>query len=40
MFDIPMVQRIAFDEEFYELVTYLEEHRDRYVHFILYGTEE
>lgn len=39
MFNIPMVQRIGFDEEFYELVTYLEEHRDRYVHFILYGTE-
>lgn len=40
MFDIPTVQRIAFDEEFYELVTYLEEHRDKYVQFILHGREE
>ena len=40
MFDIPTVQRISFDEEFYELVTYLEEHRDKYVHFILHGREE
>ena len=40
MFDIPTVQRLAFEEEFYELVAYLEEHRDKYVHFILHGREE
>lgn len=40
MFDIPTVQRLAYDEGFYELVTYLEEHRDKYVHFILRGREE
>jgi len=40
MFDIPTVQRIAFDEEFYELVTYISEHRDKYVRFILHGREE
>lgn len=37
MFDIPMVQRLAFDRGFYELVTYLEENRKEYVHFILTG---
>ena len=37
MFDIRMVQRIANDMEFYELVVYLEEHRHEYVHFILTG---
>lgn len=40
MFDIPTVQRIAFDEGFYELVTYLEEHREKYVQFILHGREK
>lgn len=37
MFDVKMVQRIAYDMEFYELVTYLEEHRREYAHFILTG---
>ncbi|CAB1255235.1 conserved protein of unknown function [Ruminococcaceae bacterium BL-6] len=37
MFDIHAVQRIAYDMEFYELVTYLEEHRREYAHFILTG---
>lgn len=37
MFDITMVQRLAFDRGFYELVTYLEENRKEYVHFILTG---
>ena len=27
MFDFPMVQRIAFDSGYYELVTFIEEHR-------------
>lgn len=39
MVDIPTVQRLAYDEGFYELVTYLEEHRDKYVYFILHGRE-
>jgi hypothetical protein len=37
MFDILMVERIANDMGFYELVAYLEEHRKEYVHFILTG---
>ena len=37
MFDIPMVQRLAFDRGYYELVTYLEEHRREYAHFIMTG---
>lgn len=37
MFDVPMVQRIANDMGFYELVIFLEEHRKEYVHFIMTG---
>jgi hypothetical protein len=37
MFDLLMVERIANDMGFYELVAYLEEHRKEYVHFILTG---
>jgi len=37
MFDVNMVQRLAFDRGFYELVIYLEEHRSEYVHFIMTG---
>ena len=37
MFDLPEVQRMAFDREYYELVTFLEEHPKEYVHFILTG---
>lgn len=37
MFDVPMVQYIANEMHFYELVVYLEEHRSEYVHFILTG---
>ena len=37
MFDIPMVQRLAYDRGFYELVCWLEEHRKEYTHFILTG---
>ena len=40
MFDIPMVQRLAYDRGYYELVTYLEEHRKEYAHFILTGEAE
>ena len=37
MFDISMVQRLAYERDFFELVTYLEEHRKEYVRFILTG---
>jgi len=37
MFDIPMVQRLAYDRDYYELVCFLEEHKKEYVHFILTG---
>lgn len=37
MFDIPSVQKIAFDMEFWELVIFLEDNRDAYVRFILTG---
>ena len=40
MFDIHAVQRIAYDMEFYELVTYLEDHRREYAHFILTREEQ
>ena len=35
MFDIPMVQRLAYERGYYELVCWLEEHRKEYAHFIL-----
>ena len=37
MFDIPMVQRLAYDRGYYELVIFLEEHRKEYARFILIG---
>lgn len=37
MLDVNMVQRIAFEMNFHELVCYLEDHRNDYVHFIFYG---
>ena len=37
MFDLPAVQRLAYERDFYELVLYLEEHRKEYVHFIMTG---
>ena len=37
MFDLPAVQRIANDMDFFELVILLEENRSEYVHFILTG---
>ena len=39
MLDIPMVQRLAFDRNYYELVLFLEDHRKEYTHFILNGDE-
>ena len=40
MFDLPTVQRIAFEMEFFELVNFLEEDPKKYVHFILTGVLE
>ncbi len=37
MLDTRMVQYIANREGFYELVVFIEEHRDRYVNFIFTG---
>ena len=31
MFDVNMVQRLAYERDFYELVNYLEENRKEYV---------
>ena len=40
MFDVNMVQRIAFDNDYFELVDFIEEHKKEYVKFILEGDEE
>ena len=39
MFDLPAVQRLAYDREFYDLVLWLEEHPKEYVRFILTGED-
>ena len=38
MFDTNAVQRIAFENGFYELVNFMEENKAAYVHFIMTGT--
>ena len=40
MLDVNMVQRLAYDAGFYELVIYIEENKSRYFHFIMTGREE
>jgi hypothetical protein len=40
MFDLPMVQRLAYERGYFELVLYLEDHRREYVHFILHGDDK
>ena len=40
MFDANGVQIIADEMNFYELVIFIEEHKDKYSHFILTGEEE
>ena len=37
MFDLPVVQRLAYERDFYELVLYLEEHGKEFLHFIMTG---
>ena len=39
MFDVNMVQRLAFERNYYELVCWLEDHKKEYVRFIMYGEE-
>lgn len=35
MFDTPMVQRMAYERGYFELVTFIEEHKEKYSQFIL-----
>ena len=37
MFDLPGVQRLAYERDFFDLVVYIEEHPKEYAHFILTG---
>jgi hypothetical protein len=37
MFDVSKVQKLAFDLELYDLVTFIEEHKADYIQFILHG---
>ena len=37
MFDLLVVQRMAYERDYFELVIFLEEHPKEYVHFILTG---
>lgn len=40
MFNINWVQRIAFENDYYELVCFIEENKKDYANFILHGEEE
>jgi hypothetical protein len=37
MFDTPMVQRMSYERGYFELVTFIEEYKKEYCHFILNG---
>ncbi len=37
MLNLPVVQRLAYERDFFDLVLFLEEHPKEYVHFILTG---
>ena len=37
MFDVPAVQRLAFESGYYELVNFIEENKSSYVNFIFSG---
>ena len=39
MFDFNTVQRLAYEQDFYELVTWMEEHKNEYGRLIMYGAE-
>ena len=40
MFDVNGVQCVAFDNDYYELVCFIEENKKDYVNFILHGARE
>lgn len=40
MFDFNTVQRLAYEQDFYELVNWMEENKDQYATLIMYGSEE
>ena len=40
MFDTNTVQVIADEMHFYDLVVFIEEHKDKYAHFILTGEQQ
>lgn len=40
MFDFHAVQRLAYEMGSYELVTWMEEHKNEYGAFIMYGAED
>lgn len=37
MFDLPMVERLAYERDFFDLVVYIEEDPKEYAHFIMTG---
>jgi len=37
MMDVTQVQRLAFEQDFHELVIFIQENRGEYIRFILYG---
>ncbi len=39
MFDFNTVQRLAYEQDFYELVNWMEEHKNEYGRLIMYGAE-
>lgn len=39
MFDTNIVQRLAYDRDYFELVMYIEDHKKEYAHFIMTGRE-
>ena len=39
MFDTIMVQRLGHERNFFELVIFIEEHKEEYVHFIMNGDD-
>lgn len=39
MFDLPVVQRLAYERDFFDLVIFIEEHPKEYTHFIMTGEE-
>lgn len=39
LLDITQVQRLAFEQDFHELVIFIEENRREYIRFIIYGDD-